>query len=73
MLESASDRFFDRRASDIRNKGNRWNEKKSGTIDKFQCRKVERWDEEISFVEVTEGRYKTFCKSLKNLCGSPVK
>ncbi len=50
------------------------NEEKGGTLNKFQCRKVKRWDKEISFVEVTEG-YKTLCKSLvnKNLCGSPVK
>ena len=29
--------------------------KKSGTIDKFQCEKVKRWNKEISFIEVTEG------------------
>jgi len=35
------------------------NEEKSGAIDKFQCRKVERWDKKISFVEITEGIHKT--------------
>ena len=35
------------------------NGENGGTIDKFQCRKVEGWNKEISFVEVTEGRYKT--------------
>jgi len=35
------------------------NGENGGIIDKFQCRKVEGWNKEISFVEVTEGRHKT--------------